>query len=136
MDFNNFLKEKELKVTKARLGILDVLSNSKNSLTVEEILYNCKVKGLSINLSTVYRALEVFEEKNIVDKFSLKEGLCSYKLKGKEHKHTLECNICNRQIEVPCPMKHIEEVVQSETGFTLTDHNLVMKGVCKSCKKK
>jgi Fe2+ or Zn2+ uptake regulation protein len=27
-------------------------------------------------------------------------------------------------------------MVQNSTGFTLTDHDLVMKGVCKDCKKK
>ncbi len=32
-------------------------------------------------------------------------------------------------------MKQIEELVQSETGFTLTEHNLIMKGVCEECKR-
>lgn len=95
----------------------------------------CKKFGVDINLSTVYRGVEAFEEKGIIDKFSLKDGRFSYRIKGDEHKHLLQCSVCHKEIEVPCPMKQIEELVQSETGFTLTEHNLIMKGVCEECKK-
>lgn len=136
MNFDSFLKNKGLKVTKARIAILNVLTNSQKSLSAECILDECKGLGADINLSTVYRALELFEEKGIIDKFSLNEGRFSYRIKGEEHKHLLQCSICHKEIEVPCPMKQIEELMQSETGFTLIEHNLVMKGVCDKCKKR
>lgn len=136
MDSNVLLKSKGLKVTKARVAILNILSDSDHSLTVEMIFEKLKDLAIDINLSTVYRCVEQFEEKEIVDKFVLKEGIFSYRLKGEEHKHLLECSICHKEIQVPCPMKQIEELVQSETGFTLMEHNLIMKGVCKDCKKK
>ena len=58
----------------------------------------------------------------------------AYKLKKKTHKHLLKCDVCNREIDIPCPMSQIEEIVRNETGFTLTEHDLVMKGVCKECR--
>ena len=135
MNFDGFLKSKELKVTKSRIAILKVLYEADRSLSVENILEECKKFGVDINLSTVYRGVEAFEEKGIIDKFSLKDGRFSYRIKGDEHKHLLQCSVCHKEIEVPCPMKQIEELVQSETGFTLTEHNLIMKGVCEECKK-
>ena len=42
----------------------------------------------------------------------------------------------HKEVEIPCPMKQFEEIVQNETGFTLVEHNLIMKGVCEDCKKK
>lgn len=136
MEFNNLLKRYGLKITKGRLAILKVLTKAKQSISAETIFEQCIRDGVEINLSTVYRAVELFEKKGIVDKFALNDGIFTYKLKGEEHKHLLQCSICNKEVEVPCPMKQVEEVVQNETGFTLTEHNLVMKGVCKECKKK
>lgn len=135
MNFDEFLKNKGLKVTKGRVAILNALYNSDKSLSVESILEDCKSRGVDINLSTVYRGVEAFEDKGIVDKFSLNDGRFSYIIKGEEHKHLLQCSVCHKEIEVPCPMKQIEEMVANETGFTLTEHNLVMKGVCEKCKR-
>lgn len=134
MNFEEILKNNNLKVTRGRKAILEVLTEADKSLGVESILKECKGKGVSINLSTVYRALEMFEDKGIVDKFTVNDGISSYKLKGKEHKHMLQCSICHKQVEVPCPMKQVEEIVESETGFVLTEHNLIMKGVCEQCR--
>ena len=134
MNFEEILKKNNLKVTRGRKAILEVLTEADKSLGVESILKECKEKGVSINLSTVYRALEMFEDKGIVDKFTVNDGISSYKLKGKEHKHMLQCSICHKQVEVPCPMKQVEEIVESETGFVLTEHNLIMKGVCEQCR--
>ena len=78
MNFDGFLKSKELKVTKGRIAILKVLYEADRSLSVENILEECKKFGVDINLSTVYRGVEAFEEKGIIDKFSLKDGRFSY----------------------------------------------------------
>lgn len=133
MKFEELLRKYDLKVTKGRVAILKVLTNYHKSMGVELIFGKCKEYGVNINLSTVYRALELFEEKGIVDKFASKDGIFFYKLKGEEHKHLIRCSVCKKEIEVPCPMKQFEEMVQSETGFTLTEHNLIMTGVCEEC---
>ena len=54
MNFDGFLKSKELKVTKGRIAILKVLYEADRSLSVENILEECKKFGVDINLSTVY----------------------------------------------------------------------------------
>lgn len=134
MSFEEVLKNNNLKITKGRKTILEILTEADKSLGVEAILKECKEKGVNINLSTVYRALEIFEKKGVVDRFTVNDGIASYKLKGKEHKHMLQCSICNKRVEVPCPMKQVEEMVETETGFLLTEHNLIMKGVCEECR--
>lgn len=134
MSFEEILKNNNLKVTKGRKIILEILKEANKSLGAEVILKECKEKGVTINLSTVYRALEMFEQRGMVDKFIGNDGIASYKLKGKEHKHMLQCSVCHKQVEVPCPMKQVEEIVETETGFRLTEHNLIMKGVCEQCR--
>ncbi|SHI63038.1 Fe2+ or Zn2+ uptake regulation protein [Clostridium cavendishii DSM 21758] len=129
-----FLKSKGIKITKARLVIYDMLKQADSSITADYIYEKCKELGIDINLSTVYRNLEALELKDIIDKFDLGEGRNSFAIKKNKHKHTLECNLCHKEIEVPCPMQQIEEMVRNQTGFVLTEHKLVLKGVCEECK--
>lgn len=136
MEPKEILKEKGLKITKGRIEILNILKNSENSLSAEKIYQIYRDNNININLSTIYRTLELFEEKEITEKIILNDGVFSYKLKGKTHRHHLKCDICHKEVDIPCPMLQVQEMVQNSTGFTLTDHDLVMKGVCKDCKKK
>ncbi|MGL4772078.1 MAG: Fur family transcriptional regulator [Clostridium sp.] len=136
MKVEEILREKCIKVTKGRVGILEILQKQEGALSSDDIYELCKKENIDINLSTVYRVLEVFEKNNIVDKFTLNDGLFLFKLKGDDHKHLLECDVCHKEVEVECPMKQIEEIVKINTGFTLTDHNLKMKGICEECKDK
>lgn len=134
MESQQFFKSKNIKVTKGRIEILDILKNAESSLSAEKIYQISREKSVNINLSTVYRTLELFEEKHITEKITLTDGIFAYKLKKKTHKHHLKCDVCHKEIDIPCPMSQIEEMVKSETGFTLTEHDLVMKGVCRECK--
>ncbi|AGX44965.1 Fur family transcriptional regulator [Clostridium saccharobutylicum] len=136
MEPKEFLKQKGIKITKGRVEILNILKNSQNSLSAEKIYQINRDNNININLSTVYRTLELFEEKQITEKITLNDGVFAYKLRGKTHRHYLECDICHKEVEIPCPMSQIEEMVQNTTGFTLTNHDLIMKGICKDCKKK
>ena len=130
MEVKEIFKANGVKVTKARLLIYDLLKESDRSVTADYIYSKCK----EINLSTVYRTLEVFLEKELVDKFELGDGKSSYKLKNRNiHKHILECDLCHKEIEVPCPMQQIEELLRNQTGFKVKEHNLTLKGICEEC---
>lgn len=136
MDYSNLLKNNNLKVTKGRIEILKILFQYKKDLTADFIYLETKKRGVEMNQSTVYRALEVFEAKNIVDKYPLKDGVFAYDLVEDAHKHLLKCSICHKEIEIPCPMRQLSALVKSETGFTLNEHDLVLEGVCEECSHK
>ncbi|WP_300349542.1 Fur family transcriptional regulator [Clostridium sp.] len=132
MEVKEIFKAKGIKVTKARILIYQLLKETDRSITADYIYGNCT----GINLSTVYRTLEIFLEKDLVDKFELGDGKSSYNLKKKNlHKHILECDLCHKEIEVPCPMRQIEELLRNQTGFKIKEHNLTLKGICEQCIK-
>jgi Fe2+ or Zn2+ uptake regulation protein len=135
MDLQAYLKKCNIKVTKGRINILEILLNSEDAASVDYIYEECKRRGLAIDLSTVYRTMEILESKNIVDKFNLGEGKFNYKIKKEVHKHTLECSLCHKEVEIDCPMVQIEQIIKNRTGFTLMEHELKIKGVCEDCKK-
>lgn len=136
MKWKNYLEDKNIKITKGRLKILDALDKTDKALNVHEIYSYCKSCGIKIDLSTVYRSIDLFEEKNIVDKIDLGDGRYSYKIKDHSHKHTLECYICHKEIQIDCPMMQIEELIKNNTDFVLVDHELKLKALCKECKDK
>ncbi|MBU3196168.1 Fur family transcriptional regulator [Clostridium algidicarnis] len=134
MNTMELLKNKAIKATKARIIIYNIISDCDCGITAEYIHNKCLESNISINLSTVYRSLDLFEEKGLVEKYDFGEGTYNYTLKKHDHKHLLECSLCHKEIELQCPMQQIEELVKSKTGFTLAEHELKMTGICKDCK--
>ncbi|WP_027632278.1 Fur family transcriptional regulator [Clostridium hydrogeniformans] len=127
------LGKHNIKMTKARVNIYNIIGEEDKAINAEEIYKKCLDQGLNINLSTVYRTLELFEEKGLIEKFDLGTGYYNFSLKKHDHKHLLECSLCHKEIELTCPMKQIEELVRNTTGFVLVEHELKMKGLCKDC---
>lgn len=133
MEWKNYLRNKNIKITKGRIKILDILNKADKALNVQEIYDYCKNCGLNMDLSTVYRSIDLFEHNNILDKVDLGDGKYRYKVKCHNHKHILKCCICHKEIEIDCPMTQVEELIKNETGFVLVDHELKLKAMCKDC---
>lgn len=136
MNYETCLKEKKIKVTKARIAVLSIIDNADDAITADCIYEKSINNGSSLDLSTVYRSLELFVEKSLVDKFDLGNGKYNYKIKGNNHKHKIECSSCHKKVEIECPMISIEELIKNKTGFTLLEHELKLKAVCEECKNK
>lgn len=135
MEWKTFLKDKDIKVTRGRLALLEILEDLNRGISAEDLREECKNRGVDLNLSTIYRSLELFDEKNIVKKVRIGDIPFVYSIKKEPHNHTVKCNICNKSIQVPCPMEEIEELIKMKAGFSLTEHKLEMKGICEDCKK-
>ena len=89
MDPKELLKMKGLKVTNGRIKILNILSKSENSLSAENIYQIYLKNNININLSTIYRTLELFYEKKITEKIIQDDKVFSYRLKRNTHRHYL-----------------------------------------------
>jgi len=135
MDSILYLKNQKMKVTKGRIAIIDMLMNSKKAVTVEDIFEHCKEDGKLVDLSTVYRTVDNLESKDLVNKFDLGHGKYNYLLKGKTHKHIIECSCCHKKQEIECPMAQIEELIKNKIGYSVMEHELKIKGICEECKK-
>ena len=115
---------------------MNILDIGIDIIEIDRIKNSLSKRGDFLKKLFTDKEIELFEAKGVVDKFPLNDGRFSYRIRREEHKHILQCSICHKEVEIPCPMKQFEEIVQNETGFTLVEHNLIMKGVCEDCKKK
>lgn len=136
MNIKELLKAKNLRVTKQRKQILQILEIENNPISAEEI-FN-KLKDLSnMDLSTIYRNLNILEDKNILLKTTNIDGISYYQLNNDQHKHFVTCNICHKKFLIEnCPIHELEDSIEKETGFMITGHNFEFTGICPACQKK
>mgnify|MGYP003559938146 FL=1 len=130
---DKLLKEEGLKVTRARLQVLDILSKEKYPIDMENIFHKIKKKG--VNLATLYRIMFLFEEKSLVQKVDLKKGMAFFELKQKHHHHII-CKQCDKIEDFE--NKEIEKILKNISRNSLkfkkiTDHSLELFGLCKVC---
>ncbi|MBU5226135.1 Fur family transcriptional regulator [Clostridium senegalense] len=136
LDVCKNLKEKNLKVTKARVSILELLFKSDKCLSANEIWENIRKTLIGIDLSTVYRNLDVLVNKNIIEKDILDNNIYVYSIQEDIHMHTIICERCNKAFEIECPMPKLREYIRLKTGVIITDQCIDVKnGICKECNK-
>lgn len=133
----DLLKKASLKNTKQRQIILSIIESHNEPLTAEEIYKQLVVEDSKINLSTVYRTLNVFTEKNVLLKILKGDGTAAYELNKSSHNHYITCSKCNCSVLIDsCPVKELSETVTKKTGFKVTGHSLQLTGICSNCLKK
>jgi len=133
---SKILKENNLKNTPSRELILNVIKKTSLPITAEDI-YQLVNKKDSVNLSTVYRTLNTLCNKAVLMKQMMHDKKTYYQLNNTSHKHILVCEVCGNKTPIEdCPMHHLEDKIEEETGFQIKGHNLEILGICKDCQKK
>ena len=135
MNVISYLKENNIKVTEARKNILEIIVGSKEAINANSIYAKLKENDIKIDLSTVYRTLDLLESKRILNKFDLGNNMYNYTISNNAHKHIIQCDLCHKKIVIDCPIPQIEEQIKARTGITLTESHVHLKGICKECKK-
>jgi Fur family ferric uptake transcriptional regulator len=137
---NRHLMANGYKLTTQREIILRVLlENEMDHLSAEGVFMLVKQKYSEIGLATVYRTLELLAELHVVEKMNFGDGVARYDLRGdiNEHMHHhLICDECGSLKEIKEDwLFEIEQRIEREFGFKVTDHRLDFTGTYKSCNK-
>lgn len=129
----DIFKTHGIKQTKNRVTIYEKLSKMNVPVSAEN-LYAQLLEDHTINLATVYRNLNIFEDKGIVEKHVRKDGISYFNVLRHQHNHYMICEVCKNQFELSeCPIdkKFFDE--QTKSGFKVTGHNVEIYGICKDC---
>ena len=133
ISFDQVLVTAGLKQTRARQAILTIFSQENRPLDVPEILNLLKKQHVSVDQATVYRILEIFLQKRIIERFEFQEGKFRYELSGTEHHHLI-CEECGRIDDISdCSVSTLEKEIFERKGFTTKHHSLEFFGICQSC---
>ena len=135
------------RITVAREAILEILSNTEEHLSAEEVYLAVHKVQPNVGLTTVYRTLELLVHMGLVFKFDFGDGRARYELsegpKGSRHHHHLVCTDCGRVIdytdfideEVEL-LSRTEKGLQEKFNFEITNHVIQFYGRCDKCRKK
>lgn len=125
-----------IKNTKKRIEILTIIQNAKEPLTAQEI-YNRMQFNTSINLSTIYRTLDLLSNDNLLLKETRNDKKSYYQINSNVHKHRVICTKCHADVIISdCPLKQFERNIEKTTGYQLTNHIFELSGICPHCQSK
>ena len=137
--FNELLSKNGYKVTSQRELIFETLLNSTGShLSPEELHEIVNKQDKDIGIATVYRTLLLFEELGLVYKDDFDDNRARYELSrdDEHHHHHLICKSCGDIIEVEHDLlDDIEDYIEENYKFDITDHDLKFYGLCSDCRK-
>ncbi|MEK7122314.1 MAG: Fur family transcriptional regulator [Patescibacteria group bacterium] len=132
------LRERGLKSTPARTGILDVLNRVQKPLTVEQI--GEKLKKLSLDTVTLYRAVKQLTDAGLLRHVDFHHGHAHYELKDvKSDHHHIVCTECHTVEDFTgCDFSDLAKhaLAQTKSFRTVVEHSVELFGICKKCEKK
>ncbi len=102
--------------------------------TPDEILVEVQQHASAVNVSTIYRTLEVLEELGLVRHAHLSDRAPTYhSVTDHEHFH-LVCRNCHRTISVdPEVVAPLAETLRDRHGFVVDVGHLAIFGKCVEC---
>ncbi|TAN06391.1 MAG: ferric iron uptake transcriptional regulator [Rhodanobacteraceae bacterium] len=121
------LRNVGLKVTHPRIRVLEILENSHEHLTAENIYKMLLEESEDIGLATVYRVLTQFEAAGLAIKHNFEGGQAVYELdRGQHHDHMIDVTT-GKVIEfVNEEIEKLQREIAAKHGYEIADHSLVL----------
>jgi Fur family transcriptional regulator, ferric uptake regulator len=129
------LRARGYRVTPQRQLVLEAVTALEHA-TPEEICTRVQQTARGVNISTVYRTLELLEQLSLVTHSHLGHGAPRYHLAAEaEHVH-LVCRECGRIEQVgPQSVAPLVTALEAEHGFETDVRHLTVFGRCEACRK-
>lgn len=130
------LKKAGLRITGPRVKILSLLENAQaRHMSAEDIYKYLSDAGEDVGLATVYRVLTQFEQAGLVTRHSFENGVSVFELEQGEHHDHMVCERCGKVVEFVDDMIEAQQQrIAEQHGFQLTEHSLILYGVCEGCR--
>jgi Fur family ferric uptake transcriptional regulator len=131
------LREKGYRLTPQRLMILAAIEGSHDHISAEDIYAQVSARYPQVNISTVYRTLEMLKKLNLVYEIDLGEGRIRYHAEASGHHHHLVCQECGKIIDIDeAALAPLRDVLLREHGFLADLKHVGVFGLCEDCRKK
>ncbi|HEY3258998.1 MAG TPA: transcriptional repressor [Pseudonocardiaceae bacterium] len=120
------------RMTPQRQLVLDAVRELGHG-TPEQICGHVQSAAPAVNITTVYRTLELLSELGLVRHTHLGHGAPVYSAEDHEHLH-LVCHRCGGVVEAPRDLlDQVSAEARSRWGFELDAAHVALSGVCRTC---
>ncbi len=118
-------------MTKNAKYILEIINDSENHLTAEQIFLLLKEKNKKAVIATVYNNLSFLYKEGFIRKVSV-EGYPDRYDKMKQHDH-LVCRRCGKLEDIT--LEDLTEKIQKQIGISMLSYDLKTNYICADCLK-
>jgi Fur family ferric uptake transcriptional regulator len=131
------LRDRGLRLTPQREMILSVMHEVEGLATAEEIYAQVQTLASAVDISTVYRTLDLLQEMDIVACVDPGDGQHRYELLGLHGPHIhLICESCGKVTGIDLQeAQPLAERLQAKHGFVADLDHLSIPGLCEACTK-
>lgn len=125
---------RRMRETSQRQAMLKAFDQATGPLSPQDVLDSASRRARGLGIATVYRNLKALVDQGVLKVVSLPgQPGARYERQGKEHHHHFHCRRCHEIFEIAgCP-GNIEPLVPR--GFLMEDHEVVLYGLCRDCRK-
>jgi Fur family transcriptional regulator, ferric uptake regulator len=135
MHSKKVLHDAQLKITHSRQIVLDFFLSHKLPRPAEDVFSFLEEKKCDTDRATVYRILDTFVEKGILNRVEFQEGKFRYEIAGSDHHHLI-CESCGSIEDISdCGIDAWKGEILSKKGFSVKRHSLEFYGICQQCLK-
>ena len=127
------LRARGYRLTPQRQLVLEAVGKIGHA-TPEEIAVEVRRTASGVNISTVYRTLELLEEIGLVRHTHLGHGAPTYSVAGDDDHVHLVCRDCEAVEEASSELvQDVVERLEQDKGFTVDVGHFVVFGRCRAC---
>ena len=136
IDWQSDLRARGYRLTPQRQLVLQAVDTLVHA-TPDDILTEVRRTATGVNISTVYRTLELLEELNLVSHAHLGHGAPTYHLAERDHHMHLVCRDCDQVTETDVALAApFVESLRAAHGFETDMKHFAIFGRCAACSSK
>jgi Fur family ferric uptake transcriptional regulator len=133
-DIASRLSQKGYRMTPQRIMILEAIEGASGHISAEEIYRDIRRRYPGLNISTVYRTLELLKDMGLVTETDMGDGRVRFHSIGHEHHHHLVCSKCGKVIDLDESMlAPLTDMLAVKYAFRADLKHLAIFGHCKAC---
>jgi Fur family ferric uptake transcriptional regulator len=123
------------RLTPQRMMILDAIADSGGHVSAEEIHERVRAAYPYLDISTVYRTLDLLKTLHLVSETDMGRGHAQYELLSKGLHHHLICTECGKILDVDNSfLDPLRSAIDEEYDFHAEIEHLAVFGICGDCK--
>jgi len=136
MDMSARLSELGRRLTPQRLMVVKAVENADSHISAEEIYLKIRASYPHMNISTVYRTLELLSELGLVTETDMGDGRVRYHSIGKGRHHHLVCQQCGEITDIEeSDLGSLWDEMKKKYGFEVNMNHLAFFGLCSRCRE-
>ena len=124
-----------LRKTRQRRKLLDILGSKPEPLTADQILRICQLECPNMALTTVYRNLDRMIGLGYATKIESMQGAARFAVSTPETRMVLICRVCQARVEIKgISTEGLEAELEKRTGYGIEHRYLEFYGLCPRCR--